>query len=272
MSRSGLALLLLASAASAQEAINTNAATQPGVGSVTLREQLRWYEGEERLPGGRADVSEGIALTSLFAGIRHDLTLGAEVPLRIRDADFQGVGNLQDDSGELDIGDVRLLGKWRFWRHDTGPIDTQRLGLLFGLQLDTASGRSIAPWFARDSTDPMLGVVYTRVSGRHGLNASIEATLSTAGRADELRHDAAWLYRVSPQEYTADTHAAWYGVLEWNGRSETNGDHEAFLAPGLMYEARKWTGELSVQVPVLQELDHRAEIDFAVVLGVRLLF
>ena len=53
---------------------------------------------------------------------------------------------------------------------------------------------------------------------------------------------------------------------------ETNGDHEILLAPGVMYEARSFAVELSVQLPALQEIDHRPKTDFTVTLGLRMLF
>ena len=53
---------------------------------------------------------------------------------------------------------------------------------------------------------------------------------------------------------------------------ETNGDHEILLAPGVMYEARSFAVELSVQLPLLQEIDHRPKTDFTVTLGLRMLF
>lgn len=264
--------LLLTTGANArtQEAINTSAATQPGVGRITVREQLRYLRGDLPTRTGRAAADELVLQSSVFAGIRHDLTLGADLPLSLRDSD--GGGNFDDDSGELNAGDLRLLGKWRFWRHDTGPIDTQRASLLFGVQLDTGDGTSLLPGFARDSTDPILGAVYTRVTGRHGINAAWESTISTGGDADDHRYDGAYLFRLAPAQYAADTTGAWYVVGELNGRYASNGDHELLLSPGLMYEARRWTAELSVQLPALQELDHRAELDFGIVLGLRLLF
>jgi hypothetical protein len=250
-----------------QEAINTSAATQPGVGRVVVREQLRAYTADQVAAPFGSDADELQSATSVFVGLRHDLTLGAEVPFRFIDLDTAAGCDT-----ETDLGDVRLLGKWRFHRADTGPIDTERASLLLGVSLDTGDGPSLRPGFSADSTDPILGAVYTRVSGRHGWNGALEATLATDGGADDIRYDGAWLFRAAPSAFGADTAGAWYLVGELNGRYETNGDHEVLLSPGLMYEARRWTAELSVQVPVYQDLDDRSEIDLGVVVGFRFLF
>ena len=47
---------------------------------------------------------------------------------------------------------------------------------------------------------------------------------------------------------------------------------ELFLAPGIMYEAQGWALEASVQLPALQDLDHRPDNEFTVTVGVRMLF
>jgi len=87
--------------------------------------------------------------------------------------------------------------------------------------------------------------------------------------ADLFCWDAAYLYRVTPAEFTAETDGAWYALCELNGLYETNGDAELFVSPGLMYEAARWTLELSVQVPVWQSLDHRPAAEYLLSVGLR---
>lgn len=125
----------------------------------------------------------------------------------------------------------------------------------------------------------MIGFAYTQVAGRHGLNGSLQWTFTTAGNdepifagedtADLGRYDLAYLFRLSPEQYSVDTTGALYAVCELNGFYETNGDNELFLSPGLMYEARTWTAELSIQVPVWQEIEHRADARYALIAGLR---
>ncbi|MFG0292229.1 MAG: hypothetical protein ACF8MJ_03640, partial [Phycisphaerales bacterium JB050] len=90
--------------------------------------------------------------------------------------------------------------------------------------------------------------------------------------ADLLRFDTAYLYRLSPEEYGADFVASTYAVVELNGTYETNGDTELFISPGLLYEASRFALELSVSMPVFQNVDHRPEPEYSVGVGVRFLF
>jgi len=136
--------------------------------------------------------------------------------------------------------------------------------------------------FGSDSFDPMIGFVYTHIQGRHGFNVSARYKFNTGVRANPVRHgdskadilhyDTAYLYRLSSAKYTADTKGAWYAIAELHGTYETNGDHEFFLSPGVMYEARDWALEASISLPTLQEVDHRPHADYILTLGVRFLF
>lgn len=258
-----LAGLLLCAAAAAQEPINTTAATQPGVGRLVIREQVRWLESNEGFTPGAGDTTEVQSWTSAFYGLRHDFALGAELPVRFLDT------TPGDD--DLDHGSPRFLAKWRFHRADLEALDTERASLIAGFRAATDDEFSLTPGFASDSTDPILGAVYTTVRGRRGFNGALVGTFTTDGDPDELRYDAAGLYRMSPEVFAADTEAGWYLAVELNGLYESNGDHELMFAPGLMYEARRWTGELSVQLPFLSEVDHRPEVDWTLVLGFRIL-
>ena len=50
------------------------------------------------------------------------------------------------------------------------------------------------------------------------------------------------------------------------------GDTSLFFSPGIMYEARSFTIDATVMIPIYQEVDYRAEIDIAVAIGVRISF
>lgn len=274
----GLAWLLCTASATAQEPVNAaDAATAPSPGHAVLREQFRFYSLSlrEGPRSRRGEIGDAMVMSMLNVGIARDWSLSLRTPVVFRDRDFDR--RVVDDGNDAGVGDLMLLAKYRVWRRDTGPIDTARLSLIAGA--DIRSGDSP---FTSDGYDPIVGVAYTQVAGRHGANASLQYTFTTGGNAepifagegtaDLLRYDLAYLYRLWPAQYTEDTHGAFYGVLELNGLYETNGDHELFLAPGLMYEANWWTLELSVQLPVWKEVRHRAETEFAVIVGIRLSF
>jgi hypothetical protein len=258
--RYAAAMLLAGGAVLAQEPVNMTAATQPSPGHAVAREQLRYW----KAPG----IDEVVADTSIVVGLRHDLSLSLNAPVRWRGEDRPGAG--RDD--DVELGDARALVKWRVHRHDSGPIDTERASVIAGAQLDTGSGRWLRPGSSDDAYSPVAGAVYTKVAGRHGVNAGVEATLNTGRGPNKARWDGSYLFRLAPAAYDAASTGAAYAVLELNGTSEGNGDHELLIAPGFMYEARLWTFEASVLLPLFQDLEHRPEIDVGVVIGLRLSF
>lgn len=276
-SRAGTALLagFAAAPALAQEPINAfDSATQPGPGTFILKEQVR-YSRLEEARGTRGTETDQLALHStLSVGLFRDWSLTLHAPLEQR---WQERGRQDEHEHSFGVGDVTTLLKWRFWRDDRGALDTARLALVGGVELPTGQSE-----FSSGGFDPLIGVAYTQIAGRHGFNADVvwkfntegdeTALLAGEGRAEVLRYDAAYLYRIHPAAYDASSQGAWYAVAELNGLYETNGDHEVFLAPGVMYEAKTWVFEASVQLPVIRELDHRAPTDVAIAIGLRFLF
>jgi len=175
------------------------------------------------------------------------------------------------------IGDFLILGKWRFWNEDTGPLDTARAALVGGMDVRTGDNP-----FTADAYSPVVGAAYTQIRGRHGLNLSAMWKVTTGGNdfpvfpgestADFGKYDVSYLYRLVPRVYSAETRGAWYAIAELNGLYETNGDHELFLSPGLMYEGRTWALEMSLQLPVQESVEHRPDTDYMVMAGVRFSF
>ncbi len=261
---------LLSSEASAQASALSDAATQPAKGRFALREQARF----ERYELAGVDIDQWTIDTRLIYGLRKDVSLTLNLPAVLRDRSAVGAGGVGDQEG---IGDATLMLKWRFWQHDPGAIDTNRLALIGGLRLPTGTdGLSTEGW------DPFIGLSFTKVAGRHGMNASARYTASTdglanpisagTGDADLLTLETSYLYRLSPSAYTSETDASLYFTVESFVDFETNGDLAWRIAPGLLYEARRWTAELSPILPIAQDIDHRAELEWGVALGVRFLF
>lgn len=269
-----VAAFVLAVGAQAQEPINAaDSATQPSPGRVILKEQFRFYRLDMKTGprDGRGAIEDFGLFTTVNVGVTRDTSLSFRIPAIFREREFTDSDRARRDVG---VGDLTALAKWRIFQADTGPLDTARLSLIGGMDVRTGDGP-----FTRDAYNPIAGLAYTQIAGRHGVNASMQYTFTTGGvdrpvlpgesTADLLRGDLAYLYRLSPRQYTAETRGAWYALLELNGLYETNGDHEIFVSPGIMYEARRWTAELSVQIPVLRGIDHRAETQYALVAGLR---
>ncbi|MCC6358976.1 MAG: hypothetical protein IT450_09545 [Phycisphaerales bacterium] len=268
-------IALVAASANAQEPPNAyESATQPGPGTFIFKPQLRYFDLNDAPASRWGETHQLNFSNTLNFGIARDWSASVRFPLEQRWQSSSAAGGSEESFG---VGDLTTLLKWRVWRNDTSPLDTQRLAVFVGLEWPLGQSE-----FSSRSFDPVLGAAYTQVTGRHGVNLSGAWKFTTdgddapllagEGQADLFRYDAAYLFRIHPEQYTADTKGAWYAGFELNGLYETNGDHEVFLSPGIMYEAQSWVLELSVQLPVIQRLDWRPETDFAVVFGLRFLF
>lgn len=267
--------LVFVSESAAQEAIQTDAATQPSVGMTVLRQQLRFTRLKNDPSPEQRRIEEVEARTAISHGLTPDLSFTAALPLKYRRTEF-----LAEDRTETDWGvdDIPVMLKYRIFRRDTSPVDTLRISLMGGIEIPSYDRP-----FSSESWDPIVGAVLTTIRGRHGFNQAVQFKLNTGGHveypigrgdgpANALRYDSAYLYRIDPAVYTPETVAATYAVLELNGLYETNGDNEILLSPGLLYEARNWAAEVSVQFPIVQDVENRPEVRYSVVAGVRFLF
>lgn len=260
--------------ATAQAPIIMPAATQPSADRFVLRNQLRYLEARDHPATGMDDFREITFWNNLDYGLTGNLAINLSIPVKYREY-ARPDGTSRETWG---IADPELQAKWRVYQKDFGPIDTARLSLLGGVQIRGGDSN-----FTTDGFNPSFGAVYTHVQGRHGFNVAARYKINTGrgsetnlgggdGRDDALFYDASYLYRLSPAQYDAKSTGALYAVLEMNGVYETNGDNELFLSPGLMYEARTWTLEAAIRLPVWQEIDHRPETRFVTYVGLRLLF
>jgi hypothetical protein len=269
------ALLLFGSSAVGQQSFLNTSAAQPSTGTFLFRQTVEYQKFGHDPSGLDRDIEQFRFNTQLSFGLTKDLTIIGQVPLYHRSVDSPAEGVSNDD---FDLGDANITLKLRLWQHDTGPVDTMRLSLLAGLDLPIGQEP-----FGNGGWDPMIGAVFTAIRDRHGVNLAARYQFNTHQRSeapidvdggieDTLFVDAAYLFRLAPQQWAADIHGAWYAMAELSTTYETNGDVEVRLAPGIMYEARNWVIEAMVQVPVYDDLDHRPETDFVLGFGFRVLF
>jgi hypothetical protein len=250
-----------------------DAATHPSRGVLYVREQLRFQRFTDNPAEAGGSVRRFKADTWLTYGIRHDLAFQAELPV-VHESREPASGARESRSG---VADPSAFFKYRFLTEDLGPVDTLRASVLAGVEAPLGS-----PGLSSHSWDPFIGAVATTIRGRHGFNAGFRYKFNTGtdrgrnlggdGPDDALDYDASYLFRLDPAEWRSDTSAASYAVLELNGLYETGGDNEIVLAPGLLYEAKEWAAELTVQVPLAQDVRHRPEMDWGLGLGLRLSF
>jgi hypothetical protein len=261
----------LAGRAAAQTPINSFASMQPSKNTWLIHQMFYVREFEAHPTTDNRDLREIVALTQIGYGLLDNLSLNLDLSLVHHD--FDASATTAGDT-EFGVGDPTALLKWRLFRDDTGPTDTMRFSAIGGMHfpgdIDTFNHSS------SDSFNPVIGGVFSIVRGRHGFNADALWEFVTddgPNTPDIFHYDASYLFRVHPAAYSAEqSGAAWYGVMELNGLYETNGDNELFLSPGVMYEARTFTIDATVQIPIWQDLDDRPETEITFGVGVRLPF
>ena len=276
-SRSFLMLAPLAcfwSTARAQSPINAPGAMQPSTNTGVLHEMFLYRDRGPDPTMGDLGADEYIALTQVAYGLQYNLSMQLDVPVAYSSIQ---PASPSDDDDDFNIADSTLLLKYRVFRHDPAPAETIRFSLIGGLQIPGNSTYRMDA--SHDAWDPIVGAVFSTVLGRHGFNLSALYEFYTGGDEgmgdafdDSVRYDASYLFRLAPAEYTEDSASAWYAVIELNGYYDLNGDHELFISPGVMYEARTFTLDASVMIPAHQDLDYRAESEFLVGIGARFSF
>ncbi len=256
----------------AQQPTFTPSPVMPGKGVFSLQQLFQYRQFGEDKTGLNRDVEQWSSITNIKYGLRNDLSLGLKVPLLYRE--LSSPASNRTDEG---IGDIELLASWRFYQHDFGPIDNTRAALLFGTELPTSNEP-----FGTSGVNPIIGITAMHLEGRHGLNAAARWKFNTDARefpinpgtneSNAFFYDLAYLYRLEPVEYSLETKASIYAVIELNGLYETNGDNEILLSPSILYEAHEYAIEFALQFPISQNIQHRIETDWTATLGLRLLF
>lgn len=269
------AALAVPTIALGQEAMYTQAVTIPSPDSLILREQMHVFRYGEHPIARTQETTIYELKTTLAYGLERGLALYLDVPVMLKEEKPFGTQDTQWDRG---VSDLEVMLKWRVLKQDTGGVDTLRGALLGGASILSGDDED----FSSESINPKLGGVITKVWGRHGFNQDLIYTINTGGTraandggdgpSDSLAFNTSYVYRVFPARYTADSTGAYYATIELNGLYETNGDVEIRWAPGFMYEGRRFGWEVMAQLPFYEELDERAELDWGVGVGVRLLF
>jgi hypothetical protein len=258
------------------------------------------------------DILSSTAL-GLSYGVTDDLTLGLRLPYierqNVREADHHvydhGHGAHHHTDRILDLGDpeglgdATLFGEYRFLR----SADQQtHLAALFGVKLPTgathrkSSGERLETEFqpGSGSTDGLLGVAATHLSGAISYDASLLYSLVTTGAqhtdmGDVLGYNLAASYRLGGERpanpYDLTQPHAWDLILELNGehrervqihgqREENSGGNIVYLSPGVRYLNKTgWGLALSLGVPVAENLNGtQADPDYRVLSSLNVAF
>jgi hypothetical protein len=227
-----------------------DAATHPGAGQLYSRLLISRSEYEE----DGADAELSTATLKLSYGIRPTLAF-------VFEGDFAHLST--DENDETGVGLTTFQLKYRLFKQDLSPLNTWRTSILGGIavpgNLDDSSP---------DTAYPQASLVSTAILGRHGLNAEVKWE-EYGHEADRIAVNGSHLYRLSPAEFTATTRGAWYTMLESLNDFTDDGDSRFDVAPGILYEARRWAWELSLRLPV--EQDWPQDNDYSVTMGLRFL-
>ena len=266
-------LVLAHSTTWAQEALLTKSPVQPGQGGLNWRQQFLAMRYGADPQGMFNRVDEFTSVTMLAYGLTGELALEGRLPLSFRD--FSGGHHTPSD--QLGMDEASMTLKWRVWRDDYGPTNTARASLFGGFYTPMLiDGDLEGGW------NPVIGGLFMQVHDRHGWNIAGMYELTTSATemvihpgnslADLARLDLAYLYRLQPAEYSAETTHSLYAVLELNCFYETNSDREIRLAPGILYEAADIALEAGIQFPLYDRLRYRPDREWSAVVGFRLLF
>jgi hypothetical protein len=207
-------------------------------------------------------------MTTLIYGVSEKFTLMLNIPVRIQSKTTNRVTGVENDLSGMN--DMKVMGKFRLFRDDFGPMNTQRFDLLAGIEFPTGRDE-----FTSDSTDPIIGGVYTYKKDRHAFSTDLLWKFNTGDGnlgEDQLMYDFAYVYRLTPDVYASDDPTALFGSIEINGSYETNSDQEIFLSPGISYRKTHWALEATIQIPIHQKLDNRMERYYVFGVGFKVRF
>mgnify|MGYP000432222542 CR=1 FL=1 len=222
------------------------------------------FKGDQSSASGLSDKNQYFLITGLFYGITTDLTLRANIPVVLE----RRVGS----KSSTGVGDVVLLSKYRFWRHDAiGAQDA--LTALVGVKLPTGK-TSVTPSLGSGAFDFIMGLVIGRDSRRWTLSADIQSVLKTEGSNNiRVGHQflantafgiRPWLGEYTDPDFIIMTELNWRGQLRstQSGASLANsGGHRLFVAPGFTLIYRNWGLRGGVQIPIYQELNGNQRSD-----------
>ncbi len=222
------------------------------------------FMGDQSSASGLSDKNQYFLITSLFYGITTDLTVRTNIPVVLE----RRVGSISSTG----VGDIVLLSKYRFWRHDEiGAQDA--LSAMVGVKLPTGK-TSVTPRLGSGAFDLILGLVIGRDSRRWTFSGDIQTVLKTEGSNNiRVGHQflanmafglRPWLGEYTDPDFIIMTELNWKGQLKstLSGTSLANsGGHRLFVAPGFTLIYRNWGLRGGVQIPIYQELNDNQRSD-----------
>ncbi|MFQ5712579.1 MAG: transporter [Candidatus Scalinduaceae bacterium] len=273
--------------------INTQTAFVTGIEGGAIRSFGKSTKLLGSLPGGRGEFNIiSIPLIIPYELLPNKLVVGASIPYldKEKKTTIDGERKSFSDSG---FGDLTLFGKYQFFQRDA-HAQTTRMSALGRLKLPTGDddekrgGARLPPsvQLGTGSVDYGLGLIFTHIKGRFGINADLIYTINTEANdfefGDTLNYDIAFGYRVLPSVYETYPAKQLNLYLEFNGklsqknkqndkRVDDSGRNTIFLSPGIQFIPRpNFLIEASFQKPIYEDLrGNQLDTDYSFNIGFR---
>jgi hypothetical protein len=237
------------------------------------------------------------AFTGVHA-VTGDLTLGLTLPIVQKELEFRTATGKTSQMTSSGVGDLSLVGVYRFYRRDV-PRATTQFSLLGGFKAPTGSTSQRdrnAPAFTETSSerlprslqpgsgswDGIVGIAGFQNLDRLSFYGSIQGKINSEDDNFRFGNNLHYDFTV---DYVTRAERNLFFVLELNGlhawRNEENGTrvrnsggHILHISPGIEYLPLPYLIlESSVQIPIVQNLNGKQpEKRVSVVMGLRYLF
>ncbi len=148
------------------------------------------------------NASHSYRFTSTLAlqyGLRNNLQIGVAVPYVVDQSE-----SLLDETSSAGVGDLELLGKWRFYRWDARGVSINTslitsLSLPTGEDDRTENGLELEPdeQLGSGGIDPSFGLAITPEPGRWRFNAAILHQVRTDTDGDHDRLGSSWFAELA---------------------------------------------------------------------------
>lgn len=274
--------------------INTETAFVTGLESGAIRSFGKATRQIGSLPGGRGELNIiSVPLEVPYELLPNKLVVGASIPYLDKEikTTINGERKSFSDSG---FGDLTLFGKYQFFQRDAHS-QTTRISALGKVKVPTgeddektSTGARLPPsvQLGTGSDDYTLGLVFTHIKNRLGINADLIYTLKTEANSfefgDTLNYDIAFGYRLLPWVYETYPAKQLNLYLEFNGglsqknkqndsRIDDSGRNTIFLSPGIQFiPTRNFLIEASFQKPIYEHLrGNQLDTDYSFNVGFR---
>lgn len=235
---------------------------------------------ESEIPGRQASNLGVVGV--LGYGVTPNLTVFTVLPYFHKELKHHSF-NIRRSSDAL--GDLSVFVRYTVYKVDS-PGKTFRIAPFLGVKWPVAKDdekdslgilpHSLQP--STGSTDYFGGMVATYQTLDWQLDSQIRIDVPNEGNGFEAGEKISWAgslqYRVWPRKLSPATSGFLYLVLESDvnyqrktrvlGTSDRNsGGKSWFVSPGIQYVTRRWVAELSLQLPVEQDLNGKAlETDY----------